>query len=337
MPTIHDVARMAEVSPSTVSHVINKTRYVSPATRERVQKAMEALNYQPNRLARSLRARQTHTLGVLLPNSANPFFAEVLLGIEAACFDLGYNIILGNANDDPQRELFYLEVLLSKQVDGILLVSTGGYGEALEILERHDAPVIMVDRWPGALQIDAVLTDNEGGGLLATRYLLSLGHRRIGCITGPSLLTPSAARVTGYRRALREAGLEVDETLIVGGDFQHQSGYRACQQLLALPEPPTAIFVCNDMMAVGALCAVHEAGLSVPADVSVIGFDDISLASYTVPRLTTIAQPSYEMGRIAVERLIQRLQHGDLPVSHEQLPVSLVERDSCGPLPRRSA
>ncbi len=223
MPTMRQVAEMAQVSTSTVSHVINQTRQVNPDTRERVLRAMEQLNYRPNRLARSLRRSQTHTLGVLLPNSANPFFAEVLLGIEAACFDFGYNVILGNANDDPQRELFYLDVLLSKQVDGVLLVSTGAYKEAVELLARHNAPVVMVDRSPGALTVpfllDIVFTDNERGGTLAAEYLLRLGHRRIGCIAGPSLLTPSAERLTGYRRALEHAGLSVDDSLIVSGIF----------------------------------------------------------------------------------------------------------------------
>jgi len=336
VPTIRDVAEAAGVSPSTVSHVINQTRHVSEDTRQRVMDAMAALDYHPNRLARSLRNRRTHTLGVLLPNSANPFFAQVLLGIEAACFDYGYNVILGNANDDPERELAYLDVLLSKQVDGVLLVSTGAYDEALDFLATRSAPVVMVDRSPGAgyedLQIDTVFTDNERGGMLATRYLLRLGHRRVGCISGPSRLTSSADRVVGYRQALTEAGIRVDEDLIVSGDFQHESGYRACRQLLELPEPPTALFVCNDLMAVGALCAVHEVGLNVPADVSVIGFDDIPLASYTVPRLTTIAQPARDLGRVAVDLMVQRLSDRESPARHERLPVTLLERDSCGPM-----
>lgn len=335
MSTMRDVAKLAGVSSSTVSHVINETRFVNPETRERVLQAMAELNYQPNRLARSLRNRQTHTFGVLLPNSANPFFAEVLLGVEAACFDHGYNIILGNANDDPERELFYLDVLLSKQVDGIFLVSTGAYHEALEMLTRHNAPVVMVDRSPGTRQFDTVFANNEGGGIIATQYLLDLGHRRIGCITGPSMLTPSADRVTGYRQALESAGLTVDEELIIAGDFQHESGYHAGQQLLGLPDPPTAIFACNDLMAVGVLYAAYEGGLRIPTDISVIGFDDVPLASYTVPRLTTIYQPSQEIGRVAVELLIQRLQDRDAATRHEQLPASLVERDSCGVAPGR--
>ncbi|MBN1963202.1 MAG: LacI family DNA-binding transcriptional regulator [Anaerolineae bacterium] len=331
MSTIRDVAQAAGVSPSTVSHVINETRYVSPSTRARVQEAMATLNYRPNRLARSLRNRETRTFGVLLPNSANPFFAQVLLGIEAACFDHGYNVLMGNANDDPRRELFYLELLLAKQVDGVLLVSTRAYDEAREVLRYHDAAVIIVDRSPADSEFDTVFADNERGGALATRHLVGLGHRRIGCIAGPSQLTPSADRVTGYRRALQEAGIAVDEALIMPGDFSHGSGYRACQRLLRAANRPSAIFVANDLMAVGALCAIHEAGLRVPQDVSVIGFDDIPLASYTVPRLTTIRQPSQEVGRVAVEMILRRLQVRHDPPRYERLPVTLVERDSCAP------
>ena len=332
MATIRDVARAAQVSMSTVSHVINGTRYVSPPTRQRVLQAMAELNYSPNRLARSLRNNRTLTLGVLLPNSANPFFAEVLLGIENACFERGYNIIMGNASDDPQRELEYLQVLLSRQVDGILLISTGAYNESLALLASHETPVVMVDRTADIPTVDEILTANKQGGLLATEYLLGLGHRRIGCITGPSYLTPSADRVAGYREALGAAGVPLDEALVVTGDFQHESGYRACRQLLALPEPPTAIFACNDLMAVGAICALHEAGLAVPDDVSVVGYDDIPLASYTVPRLTTIAQPARAIGQLAAERLIARLQQATVPPAHQRLPVHLVERDSCKPL-----
>ncbi|MBP8972556.1 MAG: LacI family DNA-binding transcriptional regulator [Anaerolineae bacterium] len=330
MTTIRDVAEAAQVSTSTVSHVINGTRYVSPDTRQRVLQAMADLSYSPNRLARSLRSSQSMTLGVLLPNSANPYFAEILLGIEAACFDRGYNIILGNANDDRDRELAYLEVLISRQVDGILLISTGAYNESIALLAAHGKPVVMVDRSANSPAVDELFTANKEGGLLATSYLLGLGHRRIGCITGPSFLTPSADRVTGYFEALRGAGLPIDRTLVVTGDFQHESGYRACRQLLALAAPPTAVFACNDLMAVGALCAIHEAGLHVPDDISVVGYDDIPLASYTVPRLTTIAQPAQELGRLAVERLVTRLQKSDdTPPVQEALPVVLVERDSC--------
>lgn len=333
MATIKDVAERAGVSASTVSHVINDTRRVSDASRAAVMRAMQDLNYQPNRLARSLRNRRTQTLGILLPNNANPFFAQVLEGIESAAYDHGYNVILGNANDDPARELAYLDILLSKQVDGVVLVSTGANRAALDFLAARTKPVVMVDRAPGAgyndFQVDTVFTENQHGGVLATQHLIDLGHRRIGCIGGPSLINSSADRVVGYRQALAAAGISEDPELIVSGNFEHESGYRACQQLLALAEPPTAIFVSNDLMAVGALCAIHEAGLRVPDDLSVVGYDDIPLASFTVPRLTTIAQPAGELGARAVDLLVKRLAVKPATACHERLPVRLVERDSC--------
>lgn len=333
--TIRDVAERAGVSASTVSHVINQTRRVRADTRERVLQAMHELDYQPNRLARSLRNRRTQTLGVLLPNNANPFFALVLGGIEAAAYDHDYNVILGNANDDPARELAYLDILLSKQVDGVVLVSTGADPQVLDFLAARNTPVVMVDRSPGDayedFPVDTVFTENMQGGLLATEYLIGLGHQRIACISGPSRINSSAARVVGYRQALAAAGLACDERLIVTGDFQHESGYRACEALLRLPDPPTAIFVCNDLMAVGALCAIHEAGLRVPDDVSVVGFDDVPLASFTVPRLTTVAQPAHELGVRAVTLLVRRIMKRDVPAHHELLPVALIKRDSCQP------
>ena len=335
MSTIQDVARAAGVSTSTVSHVLNETRPVNKDTRQRVLNAMAALDYRPNRLARSLRNRRTNTLGVLLPNSANPFFAQILLGIEEACFEHDYNVILGNANDDSEREMAYLDVLVSKQVDGIVLVSTGAYRKALDLLAPRGVPVVMVDRSPAQAyqgwQIDAVYTDNEGGGQLATDYLLKLGHRRIACVGGPALLTSGAGRVIGYRQAFSRAGLAVDERLVLDGDFEHEGGYQAGKALLNLPEPPTAIFACNDLMAVGVLYAASEAKVRVPEDLSVIGFDDIPLASYTVPRLTTVAQQASLLGQAGVDLMLARLKDRSRPTQHRCLPVSLVERASCAP------
>lgn len=334
MTTIREVAEKANVSSSTVSHVINNTRYVSEETRARVMEAMRELNYIPNRLARSLRSKdmRTNTIGLLIPDSANPFFAEVSRGVEDACFEKGYNVILGNSDNDQTKEIEYLDVLLSKQVDGIILVSAGSQDDTLEFVNERGATVVAVDRaFDEAIRdsVDSVLVDNEGGGYEATRYLLDLGHVRIGCISGPSLLRPSAGRVHGYVQALAEAGVESDPSLIIPGDFRPQSGYEITQQLLELDSPPSAIFACNDMMAMGALYATHEAGLRTPEDVSVVGFDDIELASFTVPRLTTIAQPSHEMGFLAVELLTQRFSSPSSPRRHEVLPTSIVIRDSC--------
>ena len=334
MATISDVAKAASVSTSTVSHVINETRFVRPETRERVLSVMREMSYKPNRLASSLRKSQTQTIGVLVPNAANPFFAEILAGIESACFEHGYNFIMGNADDDPERELAYLQVLLERQVDGVLLVAAGTHEKSLELLALHGTPAVTFDRSANSLQVDEILADSKQGGLLATNYLLDLGHRRIACIKKGSDLTSSTDRVLGYQEALLARGVAIDDDLIVAGDYMPAGGYNACVQLLDLDEPPSAIFTCNDLMAVGALSAIYDRGLRVPDDISVIGYDNISLASYTIPPLTTIAQPIFELGKLAVDKLVARLKDSDAErnyPSREVLPVSIFERESCRP------
>lgn len=331
MTSIRDVAKSAGVSVSTVSHVINKTRFVSEETQTKVLDAMKELNYKPNRLASSLRRKdkRTHTLGLLIPDSTNPFFAEVLRGVEDACFDAGYSVFLCNSDDDPQKELNYIEVLLGKQIDGIILVSAGIHNDAIALLATNDIPSVLVDREVSGSIIDSVLVDNEEGGCQATEYLIKLGHTRIGCIAGPSLITPSAARVQGYRKALSKYNLVQDDALVIAGDFRAQSGFKATKELLDLEEPPTAIFACNDMMAVGVLHAIDEAGLSVPEDISIVGFDDIPLASFTPPPLTTISQPSQEMGLRAARMVIERIEDTNLPARSETLSTTLIPRKSC--------
>lgn len=330
MATIRDVAEKANVSSSTVSHVINNTRFVSEPTKMRVLEVMQELNYNPNRLARSLRVKgmQTHTIGLLIPDNANPFFAELLEGVESACFDAEYNVVLCNSNDLSDKEMYYLNVLLGKQVDGIILVSTGSVTETLELLLRNDCPVVLVDREVDNVNIDVVVVDNEGGGYLAVKHLIDLGHSRIGCIRGPSLVTPSALRYKGYHQALEEAKIIFDPSIITQGDFRPHSGYLATKKLLSLPEPPTAIFVMNDMMAMGALCAINESGLNVPKDVSIVGFDDTSLASMMVPPLTTVSQPIHELGCIAVDMLTKRINDPSAQPNRIVLETSLIIRNS---------
>ena len=330
MSKMRDVAEKAGVSVSTVSHVINETRFVSDETRMRVLSAMDDLNYQPNKLARSLRRKdkRTQTLGLLVPDSINPFFNEALRGVEDACFGANYNVFLCNSENRPEKELEYLEALIGKQIDGIILFSTGTQ-DSLALLKHNNVTPVLVDRELEHNTYDSVMVENEKGGQIATEYLIDLGHERIACITGPSYLTPSAKRVHGYLKTLQDAGLPIDEALIVQGDFRPQSGYSGMNTLLKLPDPPTAVFACNDMMAIGAMHAIHEAELHIPDDISIIGFDDIMFTAYTMPPLTTVAQPSYEMGLIAAEILINRLADAKSQSRQEILPPTLVIRESC--------
>jgi LacI family transcriptional regulator len=333
MSTIHEVAKRAGVSPTTVSHVINNTRFVSKEVKERVNEAMAELQFQPNALARSLRRGKTHTLGLILPDSANPFFAEIGHGIEATAFNLDYSVILCNTEGNVDKERLYLNVLSNKRVDGIILVSVGEQEDLLRVLQTYRRPLVLVDRILPDVQTDAVLCDNFQGGYIATRHLIDLGHRRIGVVAGPYYLTPSSHRVTGYSEALAEAGIPTDESLMVRGDFQSESGWKAARELFKIPDPPTAIFACNDMMAIGVLRAAAETGKKVPDDLAVVGFDDITLAAYTVPSLTSVAQPKSKMSELAVQILIQRIElkeDEELPLRNEVLCPSLVVRGSCG-------
>ena len=328
MTTIREVAEKAGVSPTTVSHVVNKTRYVSEDVRLRVQAAMRELNYRPNALARSLRRGETLTIGLILPDSANPFFAEIGRAIEAAAFACGYSVILCNTENDIEKERLYTEVLENKQVDGLIFVASGEDREAISQILSNGLPLVVVDRDMGSLELDTVITDNLSGGRLATQHLLSLGHRLIGCLTGPSNITPSAERVTGYRAAMEEAGLPVDEVLLVRGDFHPHSGYAGALELLQGDPRPTAIFACNDLMAIGVIRAAAQLGLQIPEQLAVIGFDEIELSAYTTPPLTSVSQPKQEIGQLAVTLLLERIQDPSLNPRRNVLSPRLVVRES---------
>ena len=328
MTTIREVAESAGVSYATVSHVINNTRLVTPETRERVVAAMKALNYRPNALARSLRQGKTNTIGLVLPDSANPFFAEISRSIEDESFKKGYSVFLCNTELDTQRELFYVDVLSKKQVDGIIFVAAGDQADSLDFLVQRNMPVVMIDRDVPNVEVDAVLTDNQLGGFLATRHLLELGHTRIACIAGPSSITPSAERMIGYRKALEEAGVSYDESLVVRGDYHAQSGMDITHSFLKMSPRPTAIFALNDLMALGALRAAAEAGYSVPRDLAVVGYDDLEIAHFTNPPLTTIAQPKKEIGVQAIDLLVDRMSHRSRPPSRLVLAPELIVRRS---------
>jgi LacI family transcriptional regulator len=329
MTTISEVAQKAGVSSTTVSHVINKTRFVSDEKRESVERAIEEMGYFPNALARSLRSGDTYTIGLILPDQANPFFAEVGRSIEAAAFEAGYSVILCNTENDIEKERIYMDVLTKKQIDGMIFVGAGEDYDSYKKLLDMKVHVVAMDRNYPDLEMDVVTSDNLQGGKLATQHLIGLGHKRIGCIAGPSKVNLSAQRVTGYIQALEQAGLAVDQSLIISGDFHPGSGQEAALKLLSMQDPPTAIFACNDLMAMGVLRAGMELGRRIPQDLAVVGYDDIELALYTTPPLTTIKQPKKEMGITAFNYLLGRIQAEQSSPQRVSLPVSLVVRGSC--------
>lgn len=331
--TMHDIAERAGVSVTTVSHVINQTRPVSEKLRQAVASAMDDLGYQPNRLARSLRRGRTQTIGMVAPDSSNPYFAEIAHAVEAAAFAQGYSVILCNTQMDMARETFYANVLLEKRVDGIIFVAAGDSAQQIRALQQHRQPIVLVDREVQGVAADVVTMHNTRGARQAVEHLLALGHRRIACIGGPSAVTPSSRRIGGYTEALTAAGLPVDPSLIVRGDFQFESGLHLANQLLDHPEPPTAIFSTNDLMAVGVMRAVLQRRLRVPEDISVVGFDDIRLAAYINPALTTVAQPKEALGQTATRLLLERIEDPDLAPRRVTLETELVVRQSSGPAP----
>lgn len=329
MASIKDVALRAKVSITTVSHVVNRTRFVSDKVRTEVEAAIRELGYVPSAVARSLKSNTTKTIGMLIPNCSNPYFAEIVRSVEDHCFGAGYTLILCNTDDDPHRQGAYLQVLSEKRIDGMIIISTGEDEGLLRLLQGLPIPTVLLDREIDEVHCDLVETAHLQGGLMATQHLIDLGHRRIACLSGPADLTPSAQRIEGWRTALAQSGLtDVAADLLWHSDFTSQGGFTVMRSILASPQPPTAVFVCNDLMCIGALSAAHEAGVRVPQDMSLIGFDDIELAQFASPALTTIAQPKHRIGVAAVDMLLERIQGGRVQARQVLLQPELIVRNS---------
>lgn len=329
MATMKDVAKMAGVSTSTVSHVINNDRFVSDAVRAKVDAAIKTLNYAPSALARSLKLNQTHTIGMLITASSNPFYSELVRGVERSCFERGYSLVLCNTEGDEHRMNRNLETLLQKRVDGLLLLCTETHLPSPEIMSRYPSiPTVMMDWAPFEGESDVIQDNSLLGGETATQHLIDNGYTRIACIAGPQDKTPARLRLEGYRKAMNRAGLAIQEGYEIIGDFEFQGGFTAMNSLLALEQPPHAVFTGNDAMAVGAYQALYQAGLKVPQDMAVVGYDDIELARYMTPPLTTIHQPKDELGELAVDVLIHRMAQPTLEQQRLFLTPELVERGS---------
>ncbi|MEI7298100.1 MULTISPECIES: LacI family DNA-binding transcriptional regulator [Paraburkholderia] len=306
MATIKDVAAVAGVSFTTVSHVVNNSRPVSADVRAKVERAIRELNYVPSAVARSLKARSTATIGLVVPNGTNPYFAELARGVEDGCAKKGYCVFFCNSDDDPVKQRNYLRVLQEKRIDGLIVASAGDDAVLAATLGDTREPIVVVDRNIEGLNADLVQIDHERGAWLATRHLIELGHANIGCITGPITTAVSAMRMHGFLRAMAERGIEIAPGAIVEADFSGAGGYRAAAQLFDTVRP-SAIFAGNDMMGIGALRAAAERGLRVPADCSIIGFDDIELGNFTWPALSTVGQPVRALGEMAALTLIERI------------------------------
>ena len=329
MSTMKDVARLAGVSTSTVSHVINNNRFVSDGVREKVEQAIRHLNYAPSALARSLKINQTHTIGMLLTTSSNPFYAEVVRGVEESCYQRGYSLILCNTAGDEERMNRSLETLMQKRVDGLLMMCTESHLPSADILNRYPSiPTVMMDWAPFEGRGDIIQDNALLGGELATQHLIDCGYTRIACIAGPQDKTPARMRLEGYRNAMTKSGLEILPGYVVNGDFEFQGGYNGMVELLALETPPEAVFTSNDAMAVGVYHALYQAGMQVPQQMAVMGYDDIELARYLTPPLSTIHQPKDALGELAIDTLIHRLSDPDASQQTLVLTPELVVRGS---------
>lgn len=329
MASMKDIAKSAGVSTSTVSHVINQTRYVSEDITERVQKAAKDLNYSPSALARSLKMNRTKTIGLLVTTSTNPFFGEVVKGVERRCYEQGYNLILCNTEGDEARMKASINTLLEKRVDGLLLLCSTLEGKHLDVFDRYkDIPTVVMDWGETHFPSDKIKDNSELGGYMAANHLLENGHKEIGCITGPLGRHQAQIRYAGFVRAMDEAGISINQQWIVPANFECDGGFNAFNTLYERGELPSAIFACNDMMAMGLINAANEKGIKVPEDLSVIGYDDVYISKFMVPALTTIHQPKFRLGKTAVDTLLNRIEKREEQVLQVQLEPTLVVRHS---------
>ncbi len=331
--TRKQVADRAAVSEATVSYVVNNgPRPVAPATRARVLQAIHELGYHPSDVARSLRMQRTSTIGLVVPDTANPFYGEIARIIEDVGYAHGYTAILCNSNLDTAREARYLDLLRTRRVEGVVIIPTSAEAVA-PLLETGIHTVVLEYVIAGAY---CLVADDFQGGWMVAQHLVELGHRRIACITRAGDRSSSQQRVEGFRAALVSAGLPADRSLIVEAESEIAAGEAAAFSLLDLPKPPTAIFAHNDTMALGVLSAIRRRGFCVPRDVSVVGFDDIVQAAYVNPPLTTVAYPKRAIGEQAARLLIDLMQGKAVREHTAVLGVDLIERDSCAPPHERS-
>jgi LacI family transcriptional regulator, galactose operon repressor len=300
---MHDVAALARVSIATVSAVVNQKTNVSDKLKQRVQEAIEALNYHPNQVARSLKVKRTSTIGMIVPDIANLFFAEILHGVDDQARRNDFSVILCNSGEDPVQEGRSLSALLSRRVDGILLASAAESLAQYRAFLRH-TPLVCFDRQPGGCDVGQVVVDNVSAAHKATRHLIDLGHHRIAIITGPLTVSTGIERLEGFRKALQQAHIPVREEYVQEGDFSIEGGYKCGLVMIHQAEPPTAVFSSNNKTTLGLMKALTESHVDCPRQISVVGFDDFEWSDLLRPRLTTVIQPTYEIGKRATQMLL---------------------------------
>jgi len=329
MAKMSDVAKLANVSKATVSRVLQHPETVKEQTRKKVLHAIEQLNYQPNLLARQFRRTETKTILVVVPTIMNNVFPQIIGGIDAAANEHGFKVLLGNTNRDPEKTSIFINELKQKQVDGMILLTIPLEEKVInEVAAKY--PVVLTSDYNEGLNIPTVAIDNISCGREATEHLIKLGHKRIAHITGPLEISISRDRLKGYHQAVLQHEVDLDSLLVQEGDYSFESGYNQMLKLLAIENPPTAVFAGNDVMAMGVVKAAKSQGLKVPEDIAVVGFDNIKFSEIFEPALTTIEQPFFEMGKRSMELLLQQINGEKLTRLKHVLNARLTIRDSCG-------
>jgi len=327
--TINELARRSGVSPSTVSRVLNDDPIISEETKRKVMQVVKELNYTPvkSRKRSSIRKR-SKIIALMVTDISNPFFPEIVHGVEDLAFEFGYSVSLWNTREDIEREKQYIETLKASEMDGIILGSSRIKEEQIREVAENDIPCVIINRIIEG--IPSVFADYENGAYQATKYLINLGHERIALINGPNNAQPSLWRERGFLRALKESGKEVEESLLSFNSPIVEGGYVATLKLLSVSNPPTAILAYNDLVALGAMKAIREKDLLVSKDISLIGYDDIFLSAYLDPPLTTVSQPKYMMGKLAADLLFRLINGEKVRNNQISLKPELIIRSSCG-------
>jgi len=337
MSTIRDVAKLAEVAPITVSRVINNSDYVSQATRTRVETAINELGYIPNTLGLSLRSKQTMTLAVVITDITNPFWTTVTRGIEDIAQANGYSTVLCNTDESDDKQEQYLQMLLQRRVDGILLVPTSSSPEPIKLVKKQNIPIVLMDRHVSGVDVDIVRSDSEEGAYLITEHLLSLGHQRIVMLSGPQNISTSIDRVAGYRHALHDAGLPEIAEEVIWGEYTQESGYKMAEEMLTKLPDTTALVTANNFIAIGAMKFLNEKDIRVPEDIALVTLDDIPSTFTISPFFTVAMQTALEIGKQATQLLLNRVKGTtNLPCQEIILPVEMIVRASSGEMLTRN-
>lgn len=326
--TIKDIAKKADVSVTTVSRVLNNKPDVGDDTRAKILKIIDELNYNPNSVARGLVMQKTHTIGLIIPDISNPFFPQVARAVEDKAQKLGYSVIFFNTDNNLEREKKAVELFQSKQVDGLIVSLSLGNESVLKTLKAADYPVVQIDRSVSDRLYPLVSIDNQSSAYQLVEYLIKKGHRKIAHISGDLNTTTAQTRLKGYKKALKDNKLVLNDDYIISGDYSQQSGLKAMGKLLDLAERPTAVFAANDLSAAGAYKAIFAAGLKIPQDIAVAGHDDIDIASLLRPELTTMKQPKYDLGEKALTVLMEMIENNKFDLKDQILETNLIIRES---------